>query len=568
MQQKKTRSAGVLAPVTALRREGDLGIGDVGALRDLVVWAVRFKVGFLQLLPINETGGDHSPYNAISSVALEPTSIDLSAVPEISAEEIELARDGMAAEDLEGEVNYEAVKAIKRELLEKGYARFCAESEENGRATELTRFCEKEADWLPDYCIFRYLMDQEGGSESWDLWSMNYNTPEKARAWVDKKGGDKVLRYYAWVQWLAFSQWRSIKRDAEAQGVKLMGDIPIGVSFYGADVFFERQGFDLNWTGGAPPETVFKADPFTVKWGQNWGVPLFNWAEMAKDDYAWWRRRIEKLSDVFGIFRVDHILGFYRIYAFPWRPSRNDEFLPLNEEEARARTGGLLPSFLPFADDTEEHKAANLEAGDRYLKVLQQAAGASEVVGEDLGTVPDYVRPHLEKIGIAGFKIPHWEVEYDVHGVEHPIPGDEYHECSFATYATHDHPPIAAMWHEYRESLKSEEATTRIGAAWDLRILSEIAGLRVPNDRLTYSGYSTEIRRALIAALFKVNSRYAALMITDIYGMKERFNTPGTVGGKNWRVRMPFTVAEMMSDPRLVADAKEMADFVVGSGRA
>src|SRR5690606_38152820 len=103
---------------------------------------------------------------------------------------------------------------------------------------------------------------------------------------------------------------------------------------YSADVFSEPDIFDLEWSGGAPPERVFAADPFTVKWGQNWGVPLYKWDVMAGDGFAWWRERVRTVREVFHLFRVDHILGFYRIYSFPWRPQRNEEFLPLEPEEA------------------------------------------------------------------------------------------------------------------------------------------------------------------------------------------------------------------------------------------
>ncbi|NIP96094.1 MAG: 4-alpha-glucanotransferase, partial [Akkermansiaceae bacterium] len=98
-----------------------------------------------------------------------------------------------------------------------------------------------------------------------------------------------------------------------------------------------------------------------VRWGQNWGIPLYRWEAMEQDGFSWWQRRIRKLTDVFQIFRIDHILGFYRLYAFPWRPVRNREFLTLSHEEAAARTGGNLPGFKPRADDTGERRAANLE---------------------------------------------------------------------------------------------------------------------------------------------------------------------------------------------------------------
>ena len=189
------------------------------------------------------------------------------------------------------------------------------------------------------------------------------------------------------------------------------------------------------------------------------------------------------------------------------------------------------------------------------------------MVGEDLGAVPHYVRPHLEKVGIAGFKVCHWEAFHGEDGLEHPIPGKDYLRCSFATYATHDHPPIAAMWEEFRANISSNDEGERVGALWNLRILSEFSGLDLPDDHVSYRAYDDEVKTALLKALVETNSRYAALMITDIYGMSERFNIPGTLGGKNWRIRMPFTVEEMSKREDLIGPAAELRDLIVASGR-
>ncbi len=147
--------------------------------------------------------------------------------------------------------------------------------------------------------------------------------------------------------------------------------------------------------------------------------------------------------------------------------TRNGEFLDLSPDQAREKTGGSLPGWAPRPDDTSENKAANRDDGDLRLKMVIEAAGDGEVVAEDLGCVPEYVRPHLESLDIAGFRIPHWDSD---HG--HVVTGDRFPECSFATYATHDHPSMAAMWEEFRAMLESPNPGERKGAEWNLRILS------------------------------------------------------------------------------------------------
>ena len=126
--------------------------------------------------------------------------------------------------------------------------------------------------------------------------------------------------FFRYVQWVADEQWRAVSRFAGERGVGLMGDIPFGVSYYSADVFSAARTFPLDWSGGAPPEPYFKDDEFTHKWGQNWGIPLYRWAGNAAHNFAWWRQRVRGVQRFFHIFRIDHVLGFYRIYAFPWRP--------------------------------------------------------------------------------------------------------------------------------------------------------------------------------------------------------------------------------------------------------
>ncbi len=549
----RLRRLGILLPVFSLRRGGNQGIGDTLALRGAIDWAAKHSVGFLQLLPINETGADSSPYNAISSIALDPVYITLDFIPGIEAHNLKMG-GGTGRKEL---VDYAAVAEVKWDLLEKGYRAFC-QTDEGG--ADFRRFCEVEQDWLEDYTMYRSLMAL-AGTERWDEWPEEYNTAERARSFISEcSEAEDRRRFYAWVQWHAFTQWRELRTYAEQMDVKLMGDIPIGVSYYSVDVFFEPQWFDLTLSGGSPPETFFKDDAFACEWGQNWGVPIYRWGELRKDDFGWWRRRVEKLTDVFNIFRIDHILGFYRIFSFPWRPERNDEFLGLAELEARMLTGGLLPRFHPNGDDNEVHKMANLEAGDEYLKMVLEAATGNEVVGEDLGCVPDYVRPHLAKLGIPGFKICHWEVGED----DKVVPGGEYSECAFATYATHDHEPIPALW----ESLIAGGDDTKIS----LTLLRDFAGLRdsesghsgsEPDD--SHTEYGPEVKWALLDSLCKSKADYAAIMVMDLIDSDRRINIPGTVGGENWRYRLPWKLDDMPDS--LKVECQKLKDLIDLTGR-
>ncbi len=312
------------------------------------------------------------------------------------------------------------------------------------------------------------------------------------------------------------------------QGVALMGDIPFGVSYYSADVFSQPEIFALEWSGGAPPEPYFKEDKFTQEWGQNWGIPLYDWEAMRRDDFAWWRRRIRAVHHIFHVFRIDHVLGFYRIYAFPWRPQLNPEFLPLTWEEMLQKTGGRWPHFAPRDDESAEHAEANRREGEEYLRIMLEAAGDTRLVGEDLGTVPPYVRPSLRTLGIAGFKIPQWETTAD----KQPVPGSQYERLSVATCATHDHQPLRATW---EDAMAEEESPQRTQAREDLARMAQFAGI---NALGAQPDYERDFYPAAMEALFRCEAWMAIVMITDLFARKDRFNVPGTAADSNWSRRL------------------------------
>jgi len=556
------RIAGVLVPIFALRGRVDLGIGDTAALAEFVDWTSAQGFRLVKILPVNETGGDHSPYNAISARALEPTTIHTApgVLPDLQEKDFEeeLSRVDRAA--LESDrVDYSVVKPLKRRLLERAFARFQKRhlQKKTARAREFARFSKAEAEWLRDYALFRLLME-ENGTECWDQWPQLQRSRAGARKWLaglrirERLLAQRRLRFITYVQWVAFAQWQRVHAYASERGVALMGDIPFGVSYYSADVWAQPQLFKQGWYGGTPPDRIFKHDPFVSKWGQNWGIPLYDWDAMRADGFRWWRRRVRGLREFFDLFRIDHVLGFYRIYGFPWHPARNGEFLPLSQDEAAARTGGERPHFHPRPDDTPLHKAGNQDEGEEYLRAILEEAGAGTVIGEDLGEVPDYVRPSLTELGIAGYKIPAWEKRED----GSLIPGSDYQRLSIATYGTHDHDTLRAWWDE-----SAHEAARKDGAeARDARrVLSQFAGQGGNPPR----EFTPELHEALLRALFESNSWIVVVMITDLFARAERFNLPG-VGHGNWTQRLHRPISELEQEPVL----PRVRSLLSQSGRA
>jgi 4-alpha-glucanotransferase len=559
----ENKIAGILAPLFGLRGDNDLGIGDVAVLREFIDWAAEIGFQLVQLLPINETGGDHSPYNAISAMAIEPTTLHLGpgSPLELSREDFNATiRDGDLAQMRNSSVRYRRVKKLKRALLEKAFANFPVVAMRD-RQKLFRRFCEKHTAWLEDYSLFRALMEENGESEAWDKWSKEQQHTDSARVWLDRQPREQQRRFrdrqnfFRYVQWIAHEQWTATKRYAEERGLALMGDIPFGVSYYSADVFARPREFMLDWCGGAPPETHFKDDQFTVKWGQNWGVPLYQWDAMRAGNFDWWRQRVRAMCHSFHLFRIDHVLGFYRIYAFPWRPQQNKKFLLLDWEEMLARTGGRAPHFIPREDSTPENCEANRREGEEYLRVVLEESGDARVIGEDLGTVPNYVRPSLRSLGIAGFKIPQWEF---YHG--RVTPGSEYERLSVATYATHDHPPLRALWAEAFEHEKSTSDHTR----FELEKIATFAGFR---RTTAHVDFEKDFYPAVMSALFNSESWIAIVMITDLLARKYRFNVPGTAGSGNWTRRMQRSIAQLRASKTEQRRMKLIRELLEKSGR-
>jgi 4-alpha-glucanotransferase len=537
--------AGILVPLFALRGEDDLGIGDLGALREFIDWAAEIGFKLVQLLPINETGADNSPYNAISALAIEPTTLHLgpNSPEDLTREDFDAAVADVDVSKLRrGGVKYRQVKKLKRRLLEKAFANFSARAIEDRRAG-FRKFCEEEATWLRDYALFRVLMEENGDSPAWNRWPVQHQSIQRARTWLhDLPQGQQAAikdrqNFFCYVQWIAHQQWCAIKSYAEGCDVALMGDIPFGVSYHSADVFARPDEFVLDWAGGAPPEPYFKEDEFTQKWGQNWGIPLYHWDRMRSNNFEWWRERVRAVRRAFHLFRIDHVLGFYRIYAFPWRPRKNKEFLSLDWQQMLEQTGGRAPHFVPRDDDTAENCEANKRDGEEYLRVALEEAGATRVIGEDLGAVPNYVRPNLRSLAIAGFVIPQWEVRDG-----QVTPGDKYERLSVATYATHDHKPIRALWEEAFERPTATSEQSR----FDLVKIALFAGLDPNLDKIDFE---KDFYPAIMEALFKSNAWIAILMITDLLARTYRFNVPGTTGSSNWTRRIQRTVAQLRSSP-------------------
>ncbi|MBI4534405.1 MAG: 4-alpha-glucanotransferase [Candidatus Melainabacteria bacterium] len=564
-QNKKV--AGVLIPVFAMRHNNDLGIGDTQAMQESIDFCAEHGIGILQVLPINETGGDNSPYNAISSIAIDPMLLSMSphTVPGLTQEILDrLAPKTLVAQLQHGPIQYPRVRQLKEDLLTSAFREFEQNhiNKQTSIAHEFADFQKNHCSWLPYYTLFRTLMQENKLNACWTDWEPELRSYASADNWL--KTHDELNRlsqyrqFCAYVQWVAFSQWTQLKAYAERLGIELMGDIPFGVSRYSADVWAQRHLFDLTWSGGAPPETFFQTDPFVQKWGQNWGIPLYNWTAHSEDHFSWWRERVKRIGDCFHYFRIDHVLGFFRIYAFPWFPEFNDQFVHLNHEQVLKLTGGRLPQFLPRPDEPESLGLQNASQGKALLKVILDAAGSVGVVAEDLGVVPNYVRPILRELGIPGFYVPIFERNESDLSLK---PQNLIPELSLATYATHDHMPIAAYYHALVNKWHGPDGHQ----GWlEIQRLMRFLNLDEQQSPVTFT---SQLHLAFLEVLLQSRSWLTMFMITDILGSSQRFNEPGSASDANWSQRLDRPLSSYVLDPKFAQLIKSFTVLVEKSGR-
>ena len=306
--------AGTLVPVFSLRTRKSAGIGDFGDLKTMIDFVASTGQKVLQLLPINDTTITHTwtdsyPYSCISVFAIHPQYADLHALPELkdakARAEAEKTRAELNALD---KIDYEKVNDFKINYLRQI---FNQEGEKMMKTAEYKAFFQASELWLVPYAQYSYLRDKNGTAD-FNQWPDHQVWDEAERKVLadPKTAAYKNVAFFYFVQFVLDRQMQEAHEHAKAKGVILKGDIPIGVNRNGCDVWMEPKYFNLNGQAGAPP------DDFSAN-GQNWGFPTYNWFEMLKDGCQWWNRRFQNMARYFDAYRIDHVLGFFRIWEIP-----------------------------------------------------------------------------------------------------------------------------------------------------------------------------------------------------------------------------------------------------------
>ncbi len=470
---------GINTPLFSLRSYASSGIGEFLDLLPLISWCSSIGFDVIQLLPINDTGLDLSPYNALSSKALHPIFLSLHALPNLHQyPELNLRLAEFRELNDAPRLNYLAVLNKKDSFLRDYF-----ENEfDKVYNTDLYQSFLTQNPWVFPYALFKYFKNRY----EWKNWQ---DWPK-----IDDKDHDlRSIHFHIFLQFLCFSQMAKVKEFAIKNNVYIKGDIPILISPDSADVWYEPYLFDLNHAAGAPPD-MYNSE------GQNWGFPLYNYEEHNRNHFTWWQERLKIASQFYHIYRIDHIVGFYRIWAVErGKPPIEGEFIPKDEE-----------AWIP--------------QGEKLLTMMVQSAPSMLPIGEDLGLVSDEIHLSLKRLGIAGTKMMRWERKWKEDGSF--INPKDYDAISMTTVSTHDSDTLLLWWQNSPEEAKVFAKFMN----WEY------------SPHLTTEQYQSILRESHHSgSLFHINLLQEYLTPFDDLSWPnpsdDRINIPGVISDRNWTYR-------------------------------
>jgi isoamylase len=514
-RSRRRRRAGVVVPLFSIRSTSGWGLGETADIPRFARWARRAGFSVMQLLPVNEVSAiDPSPYAAVSAFALDPVYLSLDACEDFAAAggrealspELRAKIDALAAQPL---VEWAAVREVKRAGVDLAFERFRRDEWEKKtmRARELAAFMKDNRGWLDDYALFTVLHAKF--RRSWLHWPPGPRDRDPAAISAAREEHYEALLRAKWLQWQMDLQWCKARRDASTAGIELMGDLPFTVGLDSADVWSHRELFRTDQHVGTPPDDVAPE-------GQDWGLPAYDWDAVQRDDYAWIKARAMRAGELFSIYRIDHTIGFYRTYC--------------------RSTDGRVSGFSPCDE------RAQVALGERVMRIMNRWG---EVVAEDLGTVPPFLQPSLQKLGVPGYRVLRWERDNGSYRDPATWPA-----VSVATNASHD-TDTTAGWYDALAPDERERLRAVPG-------LGELDPSR-PFDEAT--------RDLFLRVIYGAPSTLSLVLFQDALGTKDRINTPGTVDGANWTWRLPMSIDDLLADAgntdrlaQLAAEAGRMSD--------
>jgi len=582
------RVAGTLVPVFSLRSEGSFGVGDFGDLKEMIDFVSSTGQRALQILPINDTTSTHTwtdsyPYSCISIFAIHPQYVDVRQLPPLSDKDMRAKYERLRKElNKLGKIDYERVNAAKDEYMR---LLFAQEGRAMMNSAEFRRFFSDNEQWLVPYAQYCSLRDKYGTAD-FTTWPdhQQWDNNERIALSNPRTKAYREVAFFYFMQFVLARQMSEAHEYARSKQVILKGDIPIGVARYGCDVWMEPKYFNMNGQAGAPPDD-FSED------GQNWGFPTYNWDEMIKDGCQWWVKRFQNMQHYFDAYRIDHVLGFFRIWEIPisHKSGMYGQFqpaLPLSREEIASRgvtfhselfledhkqknmwhpaIGALKTECYQSLSDWEKGRFYDLyedyyyhrnnqfwyEEAMKKLPRLVDATGML-VCAEDLGMVPACVEWVMNQLRILSLEIQ--SMPKDPHLRFAQIEKNPYRSVS--TISSHDMPTLRQWWDEDEERTQD--------------YFNSVLG----NYGEAPHPLTATLAHDIIKAHLRCPSMLCIISIQDWMAIDEdvrladkdaeRINIPANPR-HYWRYRMHVNIADLMANDDF---RNEVTTMVKGSGR-
>ncbi|MDD5561922.1 MAG: 4-alpha-glucanotransferase [Candidatus Omnitrophica bacterium] len=584
------KRAGVLIPLFSAYSGDSFGIGDLGDLKLIVDWASLSANSIIQLLPMNEVGSLFCPYDALSSFALEPSYICLQDFASLKDKQFNFApKDSLY-------VDY-AAKKEKLYLLWDFYL-----LQDLSEEFAFEDFQKENAYWLQDFALFKVLKDSYQG-KPWYEWEDKFKQRNRQALQEFWQDNIELVTFQMWLQWVIFKQFKSVQEYARSKNILLKGDLPVLVSRDSADVWAHPGFFKLDFAAGAPP------DMYCAK-GQRWGMPTYEWENIAKDEYRYIKEKLKYAENFYNILRIDHVVGLFRIWSIPYNDPQENQ--------------GLNGFFDP------KDESCWAEHGRKILTILIKNTRML-LCAEDLGVVPKCCTDALLEFGMPGNDVQRWVKDWSV---KHDfLEAGKYRALSVAMLSTHDTTNWPAWWENEAgtvdeglfirkctgdrqinfenikkklfDPLRSQHGRLR----WreDVDSVDKLVSIineghppkgPLPKDHLldfidmyenTYrekeklwvhlgikgpmrERCDAEIMRVALKisldakAIFSINTIVDWLYPAGVFKddpYQYRVNTPGTISPKNWSLRLPISLEELLKHPL----NQQIRKMVVSSGR-
>ena len=569
-----SKRAGVSFPLSALLTKESFECGDFHTLELMAEWGRHTGVSIIQILPLNDLGNGRSPYSSISAFAIDPLYISLHKL----GINIRSRKERIVTLDL----NMGRIRELKVQNLRIFYNKIFNET-----LKDIIKNFMNQHLWVTPYAAFKVLYNKNSGAH-WKDWKFGSKYSIEIQKEIIKEN-EEDFYFLVWIQYIAYQQLRDVKKKFEKEGVYLKGDMPILTSSNSADVWSRTELFDLSLNSGAPP------DNFSEE-GQNWHFPVIEWDRMKAENYSWWKERLEYLEHFYHLYRIDHVLGMYRIWAIPIgaKSAKLGYYHPqIGVKREEFQEAGLNPddfvkreiiyefqkdSFIFYWDFyklegyytlSEDIKKVLYPLSHKHLEddeaewrkegedVLNFFFNHTEMqaCAEDLGAVPSFVRDSIHENKIIGLDIIRWTRSFQDGSY---IPAAEYRQLAVSSLSVHDTSIALDWWNTISHE--------------DQKAFRKLIHLKQTHND------PSEVLRAMLRFAFSTNSLFSINLLHDFlfdpvyfpeessnnnmlsHPEKHRINVPGTPEDKNWSYRFPFYVEDLLNNVRHMEEIRFMLE--------